>query len=909
MRTSAFVLVFVFVFLITSQISTADVYKSIHNPKAQAFGDRVCTNKECTIIAARYLNHRNEKVDPCDDYGAHVCGNYKYHHNKQGGLPYEALSEVDFTLNKRLHRILTAPASPDEKPWHTLAKSFYQKCIDEPVITPAGKSAVLALLDEIGGWPLLNRQWNGIDISFEEYIADIHRKYGLGILFRFDVQPNEFNISAHYLVLTPAKIENEVPHLIQIAKDLDVENPSFVQEIYKFKDDIHERSIDLYSEPMKVPEIYGPLNLLAQNLTNFDLEKYVRRLFDGVVPVKPDMLIRIFSPEYFDKIHMFFKDKRVFANYAAGVVVSYLMHLPFHLTQEKKPSLHDAQCLTVLINDELVRPVAQMYAKEHINKDEIDLKLTEIFMNIVEVLADKINKASWLDNDTRRSALNKLSHMKYSFAYPEDLFDDTLISEKDVTPSEPSEHFIALASRLCRSRMRSYLAKMENPVDTKAWSRRPLSVNGANMIAENKVYFTAGILQPPLYFPNVPDYVTYATVGVIMGHEIMHGFDNSGRKYDEVGRERDWWTSETSQKFKDKTDCYVDQYNKEGINGKLGLGENIGDNIGMKLAYDAYKKHRANRGYAPEPALPRFEQSTVDEMFFLSYANVWCQGPDDEMANAQNDDEHPPGSTRIKIVAQNMKEFGEALRCPKKATMNPEKKCSLWSKCLVRGGSQDGIDLCIVQVKVSRSWRKPGWDRPVHCAGQSVSIVAEASMGSMCALCRSKCLVRGGSQDGMCRSKCLVRGGSQDGMCRSKCLVRGGSQDGIDVCIVQVKVSRSWRNPGWDRPVHCAGQSVSIVAKPRMGSTCALCRSKCLDRGESQDGIDLCIVQVKVSRSWRKPGWDRCVHCAGQSVSIVAEARMGSMSKCLDRGGSQDGIDVCTVQTKVMDLTRFVILA
>uniref|UniRef100_A0A7E4ZYE0 Peptidase_M13 domain-containing protein n=1 Tax=Panagrellus redivivus TaxID=6233 RepID=A0A7E4ZYE0_PANRE len=356
---------------------------------------------------------------------------------------------------------------------------------------------------------------------------------------------------------------------------------------------------------------------------------------------------------YFKKLHALFTSKRDFANYAI--------------------SSRSIICTELLTSVLLVKPVAQMYVTKYKNREVIVPKLTKMVTAIIEVLADMLNNAEWLDYDTRKNALNKLNHMEYSFVYPENLFDDTLLIEKDIPPSEPSESFIALFTRLMRNKVTASCARINQPVDKTEWIQPILTSNGFYVTTQNKFHIAIGILESPHFNQNVPDYVTYATLGVISGHEIMHGFDDDGRLYDAAGNKRNWWKTETAEKYVKKTSCYVDQYTKEGVDGQLSLGENIGDNVGMELAYKAYKKVMGN---ATEPALPGFEHFTVDQMFFLSYANAWCTSLKKEEADPN--DPHPYALTRVKMTSTNIEEFSEAFKCPKKSTMNPDDRCSIW---------------------------------------------------------------------------------------------------------------------------------------------------------------------------------------------------------------------------------------
>ncbi len=208
----------------------------------------------------------------------------------------------------------------------------------------------------------------------------------------------------------------------------------------------------------------------------------------------------------------------------------------------------------------------------------------------------------------------------------------------------------------------------------------PPTVNAYYNPPENNINFPAGILQPPFYNPTADDAVNYGAIGVVVGHELTHGFDDEGRQFDGAGNLREWWTEEDAKNFEKRAECISDEYSKfspvDGVNlnGKLTLGENAADNGGIHLAYTALMRELA------EKTLPKkVDGYTQEQLFFLGYAQVWCQNTSEAYSRrAAITDPHSPGQFRVNGVVQNLKEFQEAFSCKVGDPMVSKTACRVW---------------------------------------------------------------------------------------------------------------------------------------------------------------------------------------------------------------------------------------
>ena len=207
----------------------------------------------------------------------------------------------------------------------------------------------------------------------------------------------------------------------------------------------------------------------------------------------------------------------------------------------------------------------------------------------------------------------------------------------------------------------------------------PPTVNAYYNPPENNINFPAGILQPPFYGAKADDAVNYGSIGVVIGHELTHGFDDQGRRYDGQGNLRDWWTASDAKAFESKADCVSQEYGDfhpiEGVslNGKLTLGENAADNGGIHLAYMALMDSLANH------VIPAADGLTPEQQFFLGYAQIWCENVTPEAARlSAATNPHSPGEFRVNGVLQNLPEFEKAFACKVGDAMVSTSPCRVW---------------------------------------------------------------------------------------------------------------------------------------------------------------------------------------------------------------------------------------
>jgi putative endopeptidase len=287
----------------------------------------------------------------------------------------------------------------------------------------------------------------------------------------------------------------------------------------------------------------------------------------------------------------------------------------------------------------------------------------------------RLDGLPWMDAPTRTAAHGKLAKFVNKIGYP-----DVWRRYEKLTVSRDSH----LANHLAAAVFETHrdLDKIGRPVDRKEWSLTPPTVNAGYEPQLNDIIFPAGILQPPFFDPRSTDAVNYGALGLLVGHEITHGFDDQGRQFDGDGNVRDWWSAGVGKEFTERAQCLVKQFgayvaiDDVHVNGELTLGENIADLGGLQTAYAAYLASRAGR-----PAAPAVGGFDDHQQFFLGHAQAWCMKITDEfLRTITQSDPHAPDRLRVVGTLANMPEFAQAFHCKEGSPMvrPAATRCRVW---------------------------------------------------------------------------------------------------------------------------------------------------------------------------------------------------------------------------------------
>ncbi|MGB5647390.1 M13 family metallopeptidase [Muriicola sp.] len=338
-------------------------------------------------------------------------------------------------------------------------------------------------------------------------------------------------------------------------------------------------------------------------------------------------------------------------------------------TKEQRPLWRRA---VSAVNGTMGEVVGKVYVKKHF-PPEAKERMEALVQNLLKAYEVSINELDWMSDETKKEALDKLSKFTPKIGYP----DKWKEYDFEIKPED-------LFGNISRSRMYEYnreLAKLGQPIDKDEWGMTPQTVNAYYNPTLNEIVFPAAILQPPFFDLNADDAVNYGAIGAVIGHEIGHGFDDSGSTFDGDGAMRNWWTDADKEEFKKRTGALVEQYNSYevlpdlNINGEFTLGENIGDLGGLSIALKAYNMSLDG---AEGPVMDGF---TGEQRVFIGYAQAWRNKARDESIRVQiNTDPHSPADFRVNGIVRNVPEFYTAFNIQEGDSLYlaPEKRVKIW---------------------------------------------------------------------------------------------------------------------------------------------------------------------------------------------------------------------------------------
>lgn len=303
------------------------------------------------------------------------------------------------------------------------------------------------------------------------------------------------------------------------------------------------------------------------------------------------------------------------------------------------------------VNGALGEAVGEMYVEKYFPASSKEKMLT-LVGNLQTALSERINGLEWMSDTTKAKAQEKLAAFTVKIGYPDKWRDYSGLEIKD-------DSYWANVRRSNIFDMAYQLADVDKPVDKSRWHMNPQTVNAYYNPTTNEICFPAAILQPPFFNPDADDAVNYGAIGVVIGHEMTHGFDDQGRNYDKDGNLIDWWTAEDAVRFKERADKLVDQYDQIIVidtlhaNGRFTLGENIADHGGLLVAHQAYLNSLKGKE-TPAP----IDGFTNEQRFFLGYARLWGQNiRPEEIRRRTKIDPHSLGKWRVNAALRNIAPF------------------------------------------------------------------------------------------------------------------------------------------------------------------------------------------------------------------------------------------------------------
>uniref|UniRef100_A0A8B9X1J7 Endothelin-converting enzyme 1 n=1 Tax=Bos mutus grunniens TaxID=30521 RepID=A0A8B9X1J7_BOSMU len=672
------------------------------------YDDGICKSSECIKSAARLIQNMDATVEPCTDFFKYACGGWL----KRNVIPETSSRYSNFDILRDELEVVLKDVLQEPKTEDIIAvqkaKMLYRSCINETAIESRGGEPLLRLLPDIYDWPVALENWEqkyGSSWTAEKSIAQLNSKYGKKVIINFFVGTDDKNSTNHiihidqpqlglpsrdYYECTAAYKEActayvdfmiSVAKLIRQERGLPIDENQLSLEMNKVMDLEKEiANATTKSEDRNDPMLLYNKMTLAEVQNKFSLEfsgkpfswsNFTNEIMSTVnINIPHEEEVIVYAPEYLTNL------KLILAKYSARDLQNlmswrFIMDLVSSLSRNYKESrnafrkaLYGTTSETATwrrcanyVNGNMENAVGRLYVEAAFPGDSKHV-VEDLIAQIRAVFIQTLDDLTWMDAETKKKAEEKLSYQE-------------------------EEYFENIIQNLKFGQNRQ-LKKLREKVDKDEWISGAAVVNAFYSSGRNQIVFPAGILQPPFFSAQQPKSLNYGGIGMVIGHEITHGFDDNGRNFNKDGDLVDWWTQQSANNFKDLSQCMVYQYgnfswdlaNGQHLNGINTLGENIADNGGIGQAYRAYQNYVKKHG--EEKLLPGLDLNHR-QLFFLNFAQVWCGTYRTEYAlNSIKTDVHSPGNFRIIGTLQNSPQFSEAFHCRKNSYMNPEKKCRVW---------------------------------------------------------------------------------------------------------------------------------------------------------------------------------------------------------------------------------------
>jgi endothelin-converting enzyme/putative endopeptidase len=662
------------------------------------------TSHEKTVSKSKSgldLGAIDKNADPCQDFYQYACGNWMEKNpipadESRWGRFNELLERNELTL-----RTIAEDAEQHQSRSALDQKigAYYGSCMDEAAIEKKGTGPIQSELERIAH---LNSNQDILD-----EIARLHERQ-VGVFFSFYAAPDPKNASMDLANIDQGGLGLPDPDYYtqsdDRSKDIRQKYVAYVAKIFELigipqaeaerkADTVLRIETELAKVSLTPVQRRDPQLLvheyekdkLAQLTPAFSFNKYFA---DQDTPTFSKLNVAV--PDFFKGLNTLLSSQSMsdlrdyltfhYVDASSNKLTKAFVDANFDfygstLTGAKELRPRWKRCVSDT-DDEIGEALGRKFVEKTFGEQGKQRTL-EMVGQIEHEMANDIENISWMTPETKKQAMIKLHGVANKIGYPDKWRDYSSLNLVD-------GDYLGNYYRSNEFESKRERNKIGKPVDKSEWGMTPPTVNAYYNPQENNINFPAGILQPPFYSNSADDAVNFGGVGVVIGHELTHGFDDEGRQFDADGNLRDWWQKQDSEQFDKLADCLVKEYGSftpiEGVklNGKLTLGENTADNGGLRLAYYALMNQLSKDGTSPTHKLDGY---TETQQFFLGFAQVWCSNTREEATRLRvKTDPHSPGRYRVVGAVSNFPAFSEAFGCKAGDAMyaDPSRACRVW---------------------------------------------------------------------------------------------------------------------------------------------------------------------------------------------------------------------------------------
>jgi endothelin-converting enzyme/putative endopeptidase len=643
------------------------------------------------------LTALDKTANPCSDFYQFACGGWMAKHPIPADQPiYGRFEELQDRNNEILRDILEGASKARASVDADTKKigDYYASCMDEATIDAKGASPLKPDFDRIAAIKTT--------ADLPQVVGRMHT-VGEGALFAFGAAP-DFKDASQYILIAGqggmglpdrdyylkddanavklrGEYEQHVAKMLQLAGDQPQQAAVSAKAILQIETALAKASLDRVSR-RNPSNIYHKMSRgeAAKLTPGFDFASYLQA---AEAPAEDS--VNVTEPEFMKAVDQVttstpIADLRAYLRWHVIHANAPMLSKPFvdenfafygaALRGAKEQRARWKRCVAATDSD-LGEALGKSFVERTFGAE--GKERTSKMVEAIEGALDRdIKEITWMSDETKKAAEVKLRAVTNKIGYPDRWRDYSALR---IVRGDAFGN----SQRANTFEYRRELAKIGKPVDKGEWGMTPPTVNAYYNPLENNINFPAGILQPPFFNKGADDAVNFGAVVAVVGHELTHGFDDSGRRFDAQGNLRDWWTPADGKAFDERAACIADQYSgytavdDVKLNGKLTLGENTADNGGLRLAWMALMEDLKTK------ALGEADGFTPEQRFFLGWAQMWCENRTDEIARLHaKTNPHSPGRFRTIGVLSNMPEFQKAFSCAADSTMVNPKICRVW---------------------------------------------------------------------------------------------------------------------------------------------------------------------------------------------------------------------------------------